>query len=51
MTVLSTWNGLASTPDNSLATLNGYIEELRAETGKLLHSYPNDIVEKTGDRG
>lgn len=44
-------SGSASTPDNSLATLNGYIAELRAQTGKLLHPFPNDGDEKTGDRG
>jgi uncharacterized LabA/DUF88 family protein len=43
-------SGSASTPENSLATLNGYIAELRAETGLLLHPFPNDADEKTGDR-
>jgi len=34
-------SGELSTPENSLATLNSYIETLRAETGTLLDPYPN----------
>jgi hypothetical protein len=33
-------SGKFSTPENSLATLNSYIETLREETGTLLHPYP-----------
>lgn len=34
-------SGKFSTPENSLATLNSYIETLREETGNLLHPYPH----------
>ena len=34
-------SGMESTPENSLAALNSYIENLRQETGNLLHPYPN----------
>lgn len=34
-------SGKCSTPENSLATLNNYIETLKEETGDLLHPYPN----------
>lgn len=34
-------SGESSTPENALATLTSYIEELRRETGSLLHPYPN----------
>jgi len=34
-------SGMVSTPENSLSTLNNYIEELRDQTGNLLHPYPN----------
>lgn len=44
-------SGSASTLENSLATLNNYIQELRAETGNLLHPYPDDGHEKSSDRG
>ena len=36
-------SGMASTPENSLPTLNNYIESLRNETGNLLHPYPNQL--------
>ena len=32
-------SGAQSTPNNALATLQSYIDELRAETGSLLHLY------------
>jgi hypothetical protein len=34
-------SGILSTSENSLATLNSYIETLRKETRNLLHPYPN----------
>jgi hypothetical protein len=34
-------SGALSTSENSLTTLNSYIETLRKETGNLLHPYPN----------
>lgn len=36
-------SGMASTPENSLPTLNNYIESLRNESGNLLHPYPNQL--------
>ncbi|WP_146141248.1 hypothetical protein [Stenomitos frigidus] len=35
-------SGEFSTLENSLTTLNSYIETLREETGSLLHPYPNE---------
>jgi len=36
-------SGEVSTRENSLSTLKSYIEELREETGNLLHPYPNEF--------
>jgi len=36
-------SGMASIPENSLPTLNSYIESLRNESGNLLHPYPNKL--------